>query len=103
QIGDPDGRGLPAAVMLPIRLPLKEGRIGDVRPVGRVSAILGHGEGQGRGESTLDRNRKKLVRVGVAETGRAEENRLAIGSPPDSHVRARMKGEAARFTPRGGD
>ena len=61
------------------------------------------GRGSGRGEATLNRNREKLVRVGVAETMRAEENRFAIGSPTDSHVRARMVSQAPGFAARGGD
>ena len=98
EVGDPDGRGLPASVVLPIGLPLEIRDVGDVRTVGREGAILGLRERQRRRENTVNRNSEKLIRVGVTETMRTEEHGLAVGSPADGDIRPGVIRQSLRLT-----
>jgi len=101
EIGDPYRCCLAAAVALPVRLPLKNGNIGNVGAVGRIGPVLGHIEGQLRGQAAGYRNGEEMVRIVVAGARRAEENALSIRRPADRNVRAGMVREAAWFAARG--
>ncbi len=98
EVGDPEAGRLAAPVVLPRRLPLVEGRVGEVGPVRRVAGLVAGGQGQGLRQPARGRHGEELGQIPGGRPGGAEDHSFAVRRPAEDLVRSGMVGEPQGFT-----
>ena len=95
---DADRLRLSPAVVPPLRVPVADLLVRDVRAVGGHAAQIGLGQRKGRGQPALGRDRVELPELrGDSIAPRLEED-VPIGRPPLHDIRRRMPGEPRRLS-----
>ena len=98
EVGNPDRRGLAAAILLPRRLPLRMRNVSEARPVGRERGLVPARQRHHGRRSARYRHREQLGEIAGRDARRPEQHVPAVGREAERFVLAGMEGQAPRLT-----
>ena len=103
EAGDPDARGLAAAVLLPHGEGAADGFICDGLAVGRHGGLVAGGQGELLFDAAFGRHGVEFGEAAVGVSRRGENDAFAVGGPAEDAVGRGMPGEALGDAAGGGD